>query len=75
MTVDLNALPTTYVVEVGKVEIRNMAFQKRIALSDLALDKLGVTSECKGLPMTVLLLARNTSSRARRAFRMFRVTL
>lgn len=75
VTVDLNTLPTTNVIEVGKIEIRNMTFQESIALSDLALDKLGVTSESKGLPMPVLLLTRDPSGRARRAFRMFRVAL
>jgi hypothetical protein len=75
VTVNLNALPTTYVVEVGKIEIRNMTLQESIALSDLALDKLCVTSESEGLPMSVLLLTRDASSRARRAFRMFRVAL
>lgn len=75
MTVDLDALPPTYLVEVGHTEIRNMTFQESIALSDLALDEFGVTSKSEGLPMSVLLLARDTGSRARCTFRMFRVTL
>lgn len=75
MTVDLDALPTTYVVEIGKIEIRDMTFQKSIALSNLALDILCVTSESEGLPVSVLLLARDSSSRACRAFGMFRVAL
>jgi hypothetical protein len=75
MTIDLNALPPTYLVEVGHTEVRNMTFQESIALGDLALNELGVTSESEGLPMSVLLLARNTSSRARCTFRMFRVAL
>jgi hypothetical protein len=75
VTVDLNALPTTYVVEIGKIEIRDMTFQKSIALSNLALDIFCVTSESESLPVSVLLLARDSSSRACRAFRMFRVTL
>jgi hypothetical protein len=75
MTVDLNTLPPTYLVEVGHAEIRNMTLQESITLSDLALDELGVTSKSEGLPMSVLLLARDTGSRARCTFRMFRVAL
>lgn len=75
MSVDLNALPPTYLIEVGHTEIRDMTFQESIALSDLALNELGMTSKSEGLPMSVLLLARDTSSRARCTFRMFRITL
>lgn len=75
MTVDLNPFPPTYLVEVCHSEIGNMTFQESIALSDLALDELGVTSKSEGLPMSVLLLARDAGSRARCTFRMFRVAL
>lgn len=75
MTVDLDALPPTYLIKICHTEIRNMAFQESIALSDLALDELGVTSKSEGLSMSILLLTRDTGSRARCTFRMFRVAL
>lgn len=62
-TVDVDAVASTYLVEVGEGEALDMALEESVAEGKLVLYVLGVTPESEGLSVPIFLLARNTCGR------------
>lgn len=61
---NIYAFASAEVVEVGKIEAWETAFEESVTESDLALYELGVTTKSESLSMSVLLLTGHACCRA-----------
>ena len=71
----VDALPREYLVQVLLAEARDLSLDQRLALRQLQLQPLRVSSRSQCLAVSILLVALRPRSRASGASRVFRITL
>jgi hypothetical protein len=71
----LDTFANEKVVEIFHFKARDAAFEKGIALGEFMFEMLGVTAESESLTVSVLLMARGSSSCTSGTSWMFRVAL